>query len=151
MHSFLNWSQPLKKCGNAPRFKGVLLKLVITSRGREGDEDCGRASRNWSYVTGRNSMMNFVRLPFAISQLRDPMRPVAAVAELGSLSIIERMAFLVCYSSSLDDHTRNTAIYLDQAFYELIFAHCASDPGRYAVLRKIALLRYKSPTIMIGE
>ena len=74
---------------------------------------------------------------------------MAAVA--GSLGIIERMAFLVCYSSSLDDHTRNTAIYLDQAFYELIFAHCASDPGRYAVLRKIALLRYKSPTIMIGE
>jgi hypothetical protein len=58
------------------------------------------------------------------------------------------MAFLVCYSSSLDDHTRSKAVYLDQAFYELIFAHCVSDS--YAALREIALLRYKSPTIIVG-
>ena len=61
------------------------------------------------------------------------------------------MAFLVCYSSSLDDHARDKAVYLDQAFYELIFAHCASDRGDYAVLREIALLRYKSPTIIVGQ
>lgn len=61
------------------------------------------------------------------------------------------MAFLVCYSSSLDDHTRDTAVYLDQAFYELIFAHCASDRGHYAALREIALLRYESPTMIVGR
>jgi len=59
------------------------------------------------------------------------------------------MAFLVCYSSSLDDHTRDKAVYLDQAFYELIFAQCASD--RYRVLREIASLRYKSPTIIVSQ
>ena len=74
-----------------------------------------------------------------------------AVAELLSLGIIARMAFLVCYSNSIDDHTRDKAVYLDQAFYELIFAQCASDPGHYAALREIALLRYKSPTIIVGR
>lgn len=59
------------------------------------------------------------------------------------------MAFLICYSRSLDEHTRNKAAYLDQAFYELIFAHCISD--RYAALREIALLRYKSPTIIVSQ
>ena len=57
------------------------------------------------------------------------------------------MAFLVCYSSSLADHARKTAVYMDQRFYELIFAHCRS--GSYSVLREIASLRYKSPTIAL--
>lgn len=61
------------------------------------------------------------------------------------------MAFLVCYSRSLDDHTRDKSVYLDQAFYELIFAHCASDRGNYAALREIALLRYESPTMFVGR
>jgi hypothetical protein len=47
------------------------------------------------------------------------------------------MAFLVCFSSSLADHTLNKAIYLDQAFYELIYAHCRSERERY-------------PTIIVG-
>jgi hypothetical protein len=61
------------------------------------------------------------------------------------------MAFLVCYSGSLDDHTRNRAVYLDQTFYELIFALCREERGGYSVLREIALLRYKSPTIIVGQ
>jgi len=61
------------------------------------------------------------------------------------------MAFLICYSGSLDDHTRNKAVYLDQAFYELIFAHCRSERSGYGVLREIASLRYKSPTIIVGD
>ena len=34
-------------------------------------------------------------------------------------------------------------IYLDQRFYELIYARCRSEGGPYTVLRKVALLRYK--------
>jgi hypothetical protein len=60
------------------------------------------------------------------------------------------MAFLVCYSRSPpDDHTRDKAIYLDQRFYELIFRYCRSDRGPYTVLREIATLRYKSPTLVV--
>jgi hypothetical protein len=62
------------------------------------------------------------------------------------------MAFLVCYSSFPPaDHTRNKAIYLDQNFYELIFAHCRSDSGPYTVLRDIASLRYKSPVMAVRD
>jgi hypothetical protein len=60
------------------------------------------------------------------------------------------MAFLVCFSSSLADHTLNKAIYLDQAFYELIYAHCRSERERYPLLGEIASLRYKSSTIIVG-
>lgn len=60
------------------------------------------------------------------------------------------MAILVCYSSSLDDHPGNTAIYLEQAFYELIFMHCQSD-SRYPLLGAIASMRYKSPTIIFRQ
>ena len=63
------------------------------------------------------------------------------------------MAFLVCYSwSPPEDHSRDRAIYLDQNFYELIFKHCRAERGPYMVLREIALLKYKSPTlIVIGD
>jgi hypothetical protein len=58
------------------------------------------------------------------------------------------MAFLVCYSSSPpDDHPSKKAIYLDQRFYELIFAHRT----RYVILQEIASLRYKSPTLVVGQ
>ena len=61
------------------------------------------------------------------------------------------MAFMVCYSwSPPDDHTRHGAIYLNQQFYELIFENCRSEHGPYVVLREIALLRYKSPTLVIS-
>jgi hypothetical protein len=61
------------------------------------------------------------------------------------------MAFLVCYSwFPPDDHTRHRAIYLDQRFYELIFRRCRSESGPYTVLREIALLRYKSPTLVVA-
>ena len=61
------------------------------------------------------------------------------------------MAFLVCYSwSPPDDHTRNRAIYLDQRFYELIWQNCRSESEPYTLLREIALLRYKSPTLVVG-
>jgi hypothetical protein len=61
------------------------------------------------------------------------------------------MAFLVCYSGSLEDHARNKAIYLDQAFYELIFARCRLERSGYVVLREIASPRYKSPTLIVGQ
>jgi hypothetical protein len=61
------------------------------------------------------------------------------------------MAFVVCYSwSPPDDHTRHRAIYLDQQFYELIYGHCRSEGSPYSVLREIALLRYKSPTLVVS-
>ncbi len=61
------------------------------------------------------------------------------------------MAFVVCYSwSAPDDHTRHRAIYLDQRFYELIYGRCWSENGTYTVLREIALLRYKSPTLVVS-
>ena len=59
------------------------------------------------------------------------------------------MAFLVCYSNQLADHARDRAIYLDQNFYRLIFANCRLDSPGFHLLRQIALLRYKSPTILI--
>ncbi len=61
------------------------------------------------------------------------------------------MAFLVCYSLPLEDHTRKRAIYLDQQFYELIFENCCLENGGYPLLREIALLKYKSPTLIIEE
>lgn len=60
------------------------------------------------------------------------------------------MAFLVCYSAAPPaDHARKQAAYLDQRFYELIVAHCRADEAPYAVLRDIASLRYKSPTLVL--
>lgn len=62
------------------------------------------------------------------------------------------MAFLVCYSwHPPDDHTRNMAIYLNQKFYELIFEHCRFENDTYAVLRDIALLKYKSPRLVVSR
>jgi hypothetical protein len=63
------------------------------------------------------------------------------------------MAFLVCYSKSPpDDHAHDRAIYLDQRFYELIFRYCRSELGDYRILREIALLKYKSPILVLtGE
>jgi hypothetical protein len=61
------------------------------------------------------------------------------------------VAFVVCYSwSPPDDHTRHGAIYLNQQFYELIFKHCRLAGGPYVVLREIALLKYKSPTLVVS-
>jgi hypothetical protein len=58
---------------------------------------------------------------------------------------------MVCYSwTPPDDHTRQGAIYLSQQFYELIFKNCRSERGPYLVLREIALLKYKSPTLVIS-
>ena len=61
------------------------------------------------------------------------------------------MAFLVCYSNSIADHARDNAIYLEQQFYELIFRHCRDESSGFTLLRKIALLQYKSPTILISS
>ena len=62
------------------------------------------------------------------------------------------MAFLVCFSQSPPhDHTHRKAIYLDQEFYSLIFTHCQSLGGPYVILREIALLRYKNPTLVIEQ
>ena len=61
------------------------------------------------------------------------------------------MAFVVCYSwSPPDDHTRHGAIYLDQRFYELIYGRCRSEGDPYTVIREIALLGYKSPTLVVS-
>lgn len=71
-------------------------------------------------------------------------------AELDSSTTDNMMAILVCYFRSLPgNHTRDKAIYLDQRFYESIFRHCRSDGGPYTVLREIAMLRYKSPTLVV--
>jgi hypothetical protein len=60
------------------------------------------------------------------------------------------MAFLVCYSRSApDDHVYQTAVYLDQKFYEMIFQHCMVERSFYAVLSVVASLRYKSPLLVI--
>ena len=60
------------------------------------------------------------------------------------------MAFLVCYSRNPPfDHCKNKAIYLDRAFYELIWSVCRVSQPPYSVLGKIACLRYKSPVLPI--
>ena len=59
------------------------------------------------------------------------------------------MAFLVCYLLPHEDHARNRATYLDQQFYELIFENCRLENGAYPLLSEIALLKYKSPTLII--
>ncbi len=62
------------------------------------------------------------------------------------------MAFLVCYSSSPPaDQACNKAVYLDQRFYELIFTHCRSEDAPYSVLRDVASLRYKSPSLVLAR
>jgi hypothetical protein len=61
------------------------------------------------------------------------------------------MAFLVCYSRSApDDHCGQTAIYLDQSFYEIVFRHCLAERSVYAVLSVVASLRYKSPLLVVA-
>ncbi len=61
------------------------------------------------------------------------------------------MAFLVCFSwSPPDDHAQHRAIYLDQTFYESIWRECRVDDDPYTVLREIALLQYKSPTLVVA-
>jgi hypothetical protein len=60
------------------------------------------------------------------------------------------MAFLVCYSRYPPEyHTEDRAIYLDQAFYQMIFEQCRNVDCGYTILRDIALLRYKSPTLVV--
>ena len=61
------------------------------------------------------------------------------------------MAFLVCYSRSLDDHTKDRAAYLPQSFYELIFNVCCDDATTYPVLHLIARLKYHSPTMLMSS
>jgi hypothetical protein len=61
------------------------------------------------------------------------------------------MAFLVCYSKfAPEDHGRQFAIYLDQAFYALIFQHCLNERSVYPVLSVVASLRYKSPLLVVS-
>ena len=60
------------------------------------------------------------------------------------------MALLVCYSEDPPhDHTKEKAIYLDQAFYAGIVDLCIAPESGYTILRDIAALRYKSPTMSI--
>jgi hypothetical protein len=65
------------------------------------------------------------------------------------------MAFLICYSDSLQDpestHGRrpNKAIYLNQPFYETIFRECRLRSG-FPILSEIASLKYKSPTLVVA-
>ena len=60
------------------------------------------------------------------------------------------MAFLVCYSRTPPhDHTKDKAIYLNQEFYEIIFAECRRDKSDYNILSDIASLKYKSPTLVV--
>ena len=59
------------------------------------------------------------------------------------------MAFLICYSSTVEDHPREKAAYLPQSFYEWIVKVCRADEDRFPRLRQIASLRYKSPTLLL--
>lgn len=62
------------------------------------------------------------------------------------------MAFHVCYSKAVpDDHCRQTAFYLEQNFYPLIFQHCLKNRSHFAVLSVIASLRYKSPVVVLDN
>ena len=61
------------------------------------------------------------------------------------------MALAVCYSQQLDDHLQRHAIYLEQAFYTLIFGVCRADTAKFPLLAEIASLRYKSPTMIIAH
>ena len=49
-----------------------------------------------------------------------------------------------------DGAARQSAIYLNQKFYELIFNTCRSEHDPYQVLREIAWLKYKSPPLIIS-
>lgn len=63
------------------------------------------------------------------------------------------MSYLICYSKNAPiDHAIDKAIYLDQAFYELVFNQCRATDSTYPVLGQMAQLSYKSPIITImGE
>ena len=62
------------------------------------------------------------------------------------------MAFLVCYSDDPPrDHTVHKAAYMDQSFYELIFAYCRGKRGEFRMLGEIASLRYKSPELVVSQ
>jgi hypothetical protein len=56
------------------------------------------------------------------------------------------MAFLVRYAVN----ELERAIYLSQRFYRLIHRKAGKEGSGYAVLREIALLKYKSPTMTVG-
>ena len=60
------------------------------------------------------------------------------------------MAFLVCYSETTEDHARERAAYLPQAFYELIFEVCRDEGSGYPVLGEMARLRYDGPAMQVG-
>ena len=49
----------------------------------------------------------------------------------------------------LQRRRKEGAIYLDQPFYELVFRYCRQANSGFSVLRDIALLRFKSPTLVI--
>jgi hypothetical protein len=40
---------------------------------------------------------------------------------------------------------------LNQQFYELIFRTCRSEDDQYVVLREMAQLKYKSPTVVVAS
>ncbi len=61
------------------------------------------------------------------------------------------MAFLVCFSTTVEDHTKEKAAYLPQAFYETVFRVCRHDDSGFPILRRIARLRYKSPTLLLDS
>jgi hypothetical protein len=56
------------------------------------------------------------------------------------------MAILVRYAGN--EHDR--AIYLSQRFYQRIHRKASKERSGYTVLREIALLKYKSPTMIVG-
>jgi hypothetical protein len=56
------------------------------------------------------------------------------------------MAILVRYAGN----ERDRVIYLSQRFYRLIHRKASKERSGYTVLREIALLKYKSPTLTVG-
>lgn len=61
------------------------------------------------------------------------------------------LAFLVCYSMTVEDHPRDPAAYLPQGFYETISRVCRAEGSGFPILGRIARLRYKSPTLLVGR
>lgn len=61
------------------------------------------------------------------------------------------LAFLVCYSATVEDHARDRAAYLPQMFYETIFRVCRHEESGFPILGRIARLRYKSPPLLVGR
>lgn len=107
-----------------------------------------RSRVGWCCLSRRNRRTKWRRPLFGFRHSSLPARRLLVLLSFGRAE--GGMALLVCYLRSQRlDHAHERAIYLDQTFYELIFAHCRTKGGPFAILREMALLKYKSPTLVV--